>query len=271
MSNVPLSGQVALVTGGGRGIGAVVSASLARAGAKVAILGRNKSVLQKTAAGIHPSAIAVQADVTDAAALTSALSEVEDRLGPVDLLVNNAGIAGTAGKIAEIDAKDWWRTQEVNLLGVLLSTKAVLPGMLARGRGRIVHMGSYAGNTPGPGVSDYSVSKAALMRLNESLAAELKDTGILSIAVSPGVVETDMVSHFNDVFSSRDENWAGFPRDMVFPPEAVADLIVRIGAGEADDLGGRFIHVKEGLDKVLANLNRVIDEDLLLLRLRLFD
>ena len=268
MNESTLSGQVALVTGGGRGIGEAISTRLAQAGAKVVLTGRSHAPLQETADKIGKNSLAITADVTDGAAMKAAVAQAEAHFGPVDLLVNNAGISGTAGTIAEIDPKAWWRTQEVNVLGVLLACQAVLPGMLKRGRGRIVHMGSMAANIPGPGVTDYSVSKTALLRLNESLASEIGDKGLLSIAVSPGVVATDMLDHFDQAFRDTNKDWEGFDPDMIFPVEAVAALVCRIAAGEADALNGRFIHVRDGLDKVLKNLDRVLLDNLLLLRLR---
>jgi len=264
-----LNGQVALVTGGGRGIGAVISKHLAEAGAKVALVGRNAKTIQDCANSIGHNAISVTGDVTDAEAMKAAVAQTEELLGPIDLLVNNAGVTGTAGNIVDVDPAAWWRTQEVNVLGALLACQAVLPSMLARGQGRIVHMGSLAGNTPGPGVTDYSVSKTALLRLNESLASEIGDSGLLSIAVSPGWVWTEMTEHFDAVFRDMNDEWNGMDKSAVFPPEAVAELIVRIAAGEADALNGRFIHVKDELATLLANLDRIKSEELLLLRLNM--
>lgn len=269
MNSGSLSGQVALVTGGSRGIGAAISAHMVQEGAKVGLIGRNADSIIETAKKIGPNALAIVADVTDAEAMKGAVTETEAYFGPIDLLVNNAGITGTPEKIAQIDPMTWWRTQEINVLGVLLASQAVLPSMIERGRGRIVHMGSMAGNIPGAGVTDYSVSKAALFRFNESLASEIGEQGLLSIAVSPGVVATDMLDHFDQVFRESNPDWTGFDPEMVFPVEAVTSLICRIAAGEADALNGRFIHVKDGLDKVLAHLDRVLEDDLLLMRLRM--
>ncbi len=268
MHNQSLTGQVALVTGGGRGIGASVATHLAGAGARVAVFGRSAAHVEAVAARIGDDALAVTGDVTDRAALQAAVARTEAAFGPIDLLVNNAGISGTAGDLAHVDAAAWWRTQEVNVLGVLLACQAVLPGMLVRGAGRIVHMGSMAGNTPGPGISDYSVSKTALLRLNEALASENADTGIVSIAVSPGWVWTDMTDHLDRVFRDTRDNWTGIDDAAIFPPETVARLIVRIAQGDADRLSGRFLHVSDDLDDILADQERILAEDLLLLRLR---
>lgn len=271
MTNQTLAGQVALVTGGGRGIGASISTHLAACGAKVALLGRTENSVLATAEEIGENALPIIADVTDAEALAKAVAQTESTFGPIDLLVNNAGVTGTPGNIADVDAMSWWRTQEINVLGVLLASKAVLPSMLSRGKGRIIHLGSNAGNVAGTGVTDYSVSKTAVLRFNESLASEIGDQGLLSIAVSPGVVQTHMLDHFDQVFRETRDDWEGFDKDMIFPVEAVTNLIERIAQGDADDLGGRFIHVKDDLDKVLANKDRVLEDDLLMLRLRQLD
>jgi NAD(P)-dependent dehydrogenase (short-subunit alcohol dehydrogenase family) len=143
-----LSGQVAIVTGGGRGIGRLVAEALAGAGAAVAVTARSEDELTETVTSITRSrgtALALPGDVSDPRAATRALREVERQLGPVDLLVNNAGISGPIGPVWEVDADEWWRTFEVNLEGVFLFAHAVLPGMVARRRGRVVNMSSNAG------------------------------------------------------------------------------------------------------------------------------
>lgn len=271
MTDQTLSGQVVLVTGGGRGIGASISSHLAACGAKVALLGRTENSVMETAEAIGENALPIVADVTDAEALAEAVAQTEATFGPVDLLVNNAGVTGTPGNIVDVDAMAWWRTQEINVLGVLLASKAVLPSMIKRGKGRIIHLGSNAGNIAGTGVTDYSVSKTAVLRFNESLASEVGDKGLLSIAVSPGVVQTHMLDHFDQVFKDTRDDWEGFDKDMIFPVDAVTTLIERIAQGDADELGGRFIHVKDDLDKVLAKKESVLSDDLLLLRVRQID
>jgi short chain dehydrogenase len=140
-----LTDSVALVTGGGRGIGRAIALALAREGAAIAIAARSPEELGRTLAElhvIHGRAIAVRADVTDRAAVERTVADTEARLGPIDFLVNNAGSASTVGPIWEVDPDEWWREVEVNLRGPLLCARAVLPGMIARRRGRIVNMAS---------------------------------------------------------------------------------------------------------------------------------
>ena len=140
-----LAEAVAIVTGGSRGIGREIALTLAREGAAVAISARPTAELDRTLGelrAIHDRVVAVSCDVTDRAAVNDMVSRVEQQLGPIDFLVNNAGSAGVIGPIWETDPDDWWREVEVNLRGPLLCARAVLPGMITRGRGRIVNMAS---------------------------------------------------------------------------------------------------------------------------------
>src|SRR5262249_35018118 len=149
-SRQDLSGTVAVVTGGGRGIGRAIALALARAGAAVAITARSASELDSALAelrAIHHRGIAVRADVTGRAAVDDMVAQTEARLGPIDFLVNNAGSAGVIGPIWETDPDDWWRAVEINLRGPMLCARSVLPGMIARRRGRIVNMASAVGLT----------------------------------------------------------------------------------------------------------------------------
>src|SRR4029079_9248415 len=135
-------------------------------------------------------AISVTVDVTDPGAVERMVREVEESLGSVDLLVNNAGSAGPIGPTWVTDPDDWWRCLEVNLRGPMLCSRAVLPGMIARGRGRIVNVASGAGTQAIPNLSAYGVSKTALIRLTEIVAAEVASSGIVLFAIEPGTVRT---------------------------------------------------------------------------------
>src|SRR5262249_47406851 len=149
-----------------------------------------QTVADITAAGGR--SIAIPADVTDRSAIERAVARVERQLGPIDLLVNNAGVGGPIGPLAESDPDEWWRCVEVNLKGPLLCSRAVLPGMLARRRGRIVNIASGAGTHPIPNLSAYVTSKTSLIRLTENLAAETEPSGVRVFAVQPGTVRTAM-------------------------------------------------------------------------------
>src|SRR5438270_11419089 len=192
-----LSGQVAIVTGGGRGIGRLVAEALAAAGAAVAVTARSEDQLVETVAsitGAGGTAIALPGDVSDPESVTEAVHQVERQLGPIDLLINNAGISGPIGPVWEVDAGEWWRTFGVNLQGVFLFAHAVLPGMVARRSGRIINVSSNAGAFRWPFVSAYAVSKAAVIKFTENVARETKNYGVKVFAIHPGLLPIGMTT-----------------------------------------------------------------------------
>jgi NAD(P)-dependent dehydrogenase (short-subunit alcohol dehydrogenase family) len=189
-----LSG-VALVTGGGRGIGADVARELASAGMRVAVSARTRSQVEAVAAEI--GGLAIEADVSKREDVERMVARTEQELGPVDLLVANAGVSMDEGPAWELEPEEWWRTHEVNVLGVYLCCRAVIPGMLERGRGRIVITGSGAAYLPGSSSTPYSSSKAAVVRFGETLANQL-DGRIPVFPISPGLVRTALTSSFPD-------------------------------------------------------------------------
>jgi NAD(P)-dependent dehydrogenase (short-subunit alcohol dehydrogenase family) len=255
MPDDDLSGTVALVTGGGRGIGASIARELAAAGARVAVGARTKDQVEEVAREID--GLALELDVTDPAAVERAVAETERELGPVDLLCANAGIGGPDGKPWEVDPADWWRTFEVNVLGVYLCARAVLPGMLERGRGRIVVTGSGAGYLPGSSNTAYSASKAAANRFAETLAKSLEDTPVRVFVISPGLVRTDMT---DDSFGD-DAPWT--------PPELAPQLVHALASGRADALAGRYIHAEhDDVDDLIRRADELREQDLNAIRLR---
>lgn len=272
-----LSGSVALVTGGGRGLGRAIALALARAGAAVTITARSSGDLEGTLAelrAIHDRVVAIRCDVTDRAAVEDMVAETEARLGPIDFLVNNAGTADVIGPIWETDPDAWWREVEVNLRGPMLCARAVLPGMIARRRGRIVNMASGIGLRPFPYNSAYSCSKAALVRLTDSLHQATAPHGVMVFATSPARVRTSMVDIWETSEAARKWTpWSipGHPdyAKLPFaPPERIADLCVRLAQGDGDALAGRFIHVFYDLDDMCARADEIVRDDLYQLRLR---
>lgn len=157
--------------------------------------------------------IMVGAEVSDPEAVMRMVRESEQALGPIELLVNNAGVPGPIGPIAETDPGDWWRCQEVNLRGPMLCSSAVLPGMISRRRGRIVNIASGAGTTAIPYLSAYVVSKTALIRLTEILAADVAEFGVRAFAIEPGTVRTDM-AEFALESSEEGRRWMPWFRDI---------------------------------------------------------
>jgi NAD(P)-dependent dehydrogenase (short-subunit alcohol dehydrogenase family) len=185
-----LSG-IALVTGGGRGIGADVARELASAGMRVAVSARTRAQVEAVAQEI--GGLAIEADVSKPADVERMVAETERELGPIDLLVANAGIALWEERAWEVPVEDWWRVQEVNVLGVYLTCRAAIPGMLERGSGRIVITGSGAAYLPGSSQTAYGASKAAAVRFGETLANQLQGR-IPVFPISPGLVKTEMIA-----------------------------------------------------------------------------
>jgi NAD(P)-dependent dehydrogenase (short-subunit alcohol dehydrogenase family) len=190
---VRLEGQVALVTGAGRGIGRAIALALGDAGAAVAVCARTEGAVTGVAGEIADRgghALAMRCDVTNRQEVESMAAQIEGAIGPIDLLVNNAGRFGPVGPFAATEPDEWWQALEVNLRGPLYCARAVLPGMLTRGHGRIVNVSSGVGFAAIPMLSAYVVSKTALYRLSENLAAETRGQGVMVFAIDPGLVRT---------------------------------------------------------------------------------
>jgi 2-dehydro-3-deoxy-L-rhamnonate dehydrogenase (NAD+) len=189
MNEINLKGRVAIVTGGARGIGLAIAARLTRSGAKVAIWDRDDAVASAAARTVQ-GAISTAVDVTDAAALAAALAEAEERLGPADILVTSAGITGPNLPVAEYPIEAWRQVIEVDLTGVFLCCRAVLPGMRKRDYGRIVNIASIAGKEGNPNAAAYSAAKAGVIGLTKSLGKELAQTAIRVNCITPAAVKT---------------------------------------------------------------------------------
>jgi 3-oxoacyl-[acyl-carrier protein] reductase len=248
-----LSG-VALVTGGGRGIGARIARELADAGMKVAVTSRSREQVEEVANEI--GGLAVVADVSSPGDAEALVAEVERELGPIDLLVNNAGVAGGGDKAWEDDPEDWWRVFEINVLGAFLVSRAVIPGMIERGRGRIVMTGSGSGYLPGQATTAYGGSKAALYRMSEGLALQLEPYSIPVFTISPGLVKTDMTERFGENMP-----WT--------PPELAPQLVRVLASGRADKLSGRYIHAEhDDIEDLIRRADEIVENDLNAIRLQ---
>jgi NAD(P)-dependent dehydrogenase (short-subunit alcohol dehydrogenase family) len=250
---------VALVTGGGRGIGASIARELAGAGMRVAVTGRTRETIDAVADEI--GGVALSGDVSQRGDVERWVETVERELGPIDLLVNNAGMAGSGRPFLEEDPNDWWHVFEVNVLGAFLCCRTVAPRMVERGRGRIVNMGSGGSYLPitSPNMAlgtSYGASKAALGRFSESLAAVLGTVGIHVFLMSPGLVRTDMTEQFGD-----DAPWT--------PPELAPKLVRVLASGRADALAGRYIHAEhDDIEELIRRADEIAEADLNAIRLR---
>jgi 3-oxoacyl-[acyl-carrier protein] reductase len=197
-NEIDLSGRVAVVTGAARGIGRAIADRLLASGAAVALWDFDDRQLAESASALQSrGAVApVVVDVTDEDAVMAAARESESALGAVDLLVNNAGIGGPILQTWEYDAATFRRVLDVNVTGVYLCCKALVPGMRERNYGRIVNIASIAGKNGSPNFSAYGASKAAVIALTKALARETADTEVLVNAVTPSVADTDILSQF---------------------------------------------------------------------------
>jgi NAD(P)-dependent dehydrogenase (short-subunit alcohol dehydrogenase family) len=244
---------VALVTGGGRGIGAGVARELAEAGMRVAVSARTRAQVEEVAREIGGSA--VQADVSQRDDVERMVAEVERELGPIDLLVANAGIGNEGDPIWKAEPEEWWRVFEVNVLGVYLCCRTLIPRMLERGRGRIVITGSGASYLPRSTSTAYSASKAAVWRFGETLARQLEGR-VPIFVISPGLVQTEMTR--------------SFPSDAPWTPPELAPRLVRVlASGRADALSGRYIHAEhDDVEDLIRRADEVRERDLNAIRLR---
>jgi NAD(P)-dependent dehydrogenase (short-subunit alcohol dehydrogenase family) len=240
----------ALVTGGGRGIGAGIARELAEAGWHVTVTGRSAEQVEAVADEIGGTAVV--GDVSKRADVERMIAAAE----PIDLLVANAGIA-LWEESWETDPDEWWHVFEVNVLGAYLTCRLALPGMVERGGGRIVITGSGASYLPGSTSSAYSASKAAVGRFGEVLARQVEPHGVKVFVISPGLVDTDMTGD-------------QFPEDAPWtPPELAPQLVRELASGRFDALAGRYLHAEhDPPDELERRIPRILDEDLNALRLR---
>jgi 3-oxoacyl-[acyl-carrier protein] reductase len=188
-----LEGQTAIVTGAATGIGRAIATRLAAAGATVAVVDLNLEQATQVASELPHGAFAVEADVAQAGSVRSAVEQVLRNTGQIDVLVNNAGIAGPAAPLWEQTDQDWQRNIAINLTGVFNFCRAVVPSMRSRSYGRIVNIASIAGKEGNPRMSPYSATKAGVIALTKSLGKELATEGICVNAVSPAVVRTSIL------------------------------------------------------------------------------
>ena len=243
-----MNGKIALVTGGSRGIGRAIALKLAQDGCDVAILyaGR-KEAADETVALLEKAgsrALAIQCNVADGAAAEAAVKEVEAQLGPIAVLVNNAGIVrdGLAMRMSEDDFRD---VIEVNLVGAFHMIRACLGQFVRRRSGRIVNIASIAGMMGNAGQANYAASKAGLIGLTKSVAKELASRNITVNAVAPGFIATDMTAALPEAV--RTEMCKTIPEGRAGQPEDVANAVAFFAAEQSSYLTGQVLCVDGGM------------------------
>ena len=244
-----LEGQVAIITGAGRGIGRAIALAYAREGARLGLAARNEAELEETAAAVSElggEAITVRTDVTSQIATERLARLVIERFGSIDVLVNNAGISGPVGPLQSNDIAEWVDTINVNLTGTFLMCRAVIPVMLQQGSGRIINLSGAGVANAWSNMSAYCSSKAAVVRLTEVIAQELDGKGITVNALGPGSVHTSMWERMTEQAADAGAEFIHQLGQRVLsgggaPIDDCAELAVWLASGESGALTGRII------------------------------
>ncbi|HWE81481.1 MAG TPA: SDR family oxidoreductase [Gaiellaceae bacterium] len=262
--------SVALVTGGGRGVGRVIAIALAEVGYDVAVASRTSAELAETAAGVEAlgrRAFYRVADVTDEAAVDALLPAVEAALGAIDVLVNNAGTAAGIGPAWELDVDLWWRDIESSVRSTFLCSRGVLPGMIRRGSGRIVNVSSYVAVRPSPYLSGYAAAKAAVTSFSEGLAAAVAEHGIAVFTITPGLFQSEITARL--IESEEGRRWLPDVKNGRFvTAEQLKRLVAFVVSDRAAPFSGRFLHALDDLDDLAARSEEIVRDDLFTVKLR---
>lgn len=252
-----LKGKTAIVTGGGRGIGAAIARSLSEAGIRVVVTARTQTQIDAVADELTLAGgqcLAIGCDVTDEAAVASLVARTEEEFGSVDILINNAGVAPSA-PLKRITLAQWEQTMAVNVRGTFLCTRAVIPKMTERGWGRVINIASIAAHQGASYIADYAASKHAVLGFTRSVAQEVATRGVTVNAVCPGYVRTDMIEVALDRIAEktgrpREEGMAHFnglsPQGRVFETEEVAFLVLTLCDPRARGINGQGIVLDGG-------------------------
>jgi len=241
---IDLSGRVALVTGSTRGIGRAIATTLAGAGARVAVVGRERGRAEEAASQLGGEARGFSCDVADTASVAALVEEVEKTFGSLDILVNNAGLTRD-NLLMRIKDADWDAVLDANLRGAFASIRAASRGMMKRRWGRIINIASIVGITGNKGQANYAASKAGLIALTKSVAKELGSRNILCNAVAPGFIETDMTAAMTS--EARAAMSAQIPLERLGKPEDIAGVVAFLASGYADYITGQVFVVDGGM------------------------
>ncbi|WP_411144397.1 SDR family NAD(P)-dependent oxidoreductase [Streptomyces sp. x-80] len=244
MTTINLSGRTALVTGAAGGLGAAVAETLHNAGAQVALLDQDSEANRHTATRIGDSAVAITADLADLTQLDRAHREAVERLGTIDILVNNAAMAPMNG-LWEIEPAEWDAVFAVNVRASFFLTRTVAEGMRTRGFGRVVNIASLSGQKARPTSVHYGVSKAALIAMTRNFALDLAAHGVTVNAVAPGMIETPMVHTIGK--QKMAELAADIPVGRIAEPTEVADLVCFLAGDTGAFITGATYDINGGV------------------------
>jgi 3-oxoacyl-[acyl-carrier protein] reductase len=242
--NIDLSGRTALVTGSTRGIGRAIAETLAGAGARVAVVGRDAGRAEEAANAIGQGAVGFACDVADPASVTALVESVEKAFGQIDILVNNAGLTRD-NILFRIKDDDWDAVLDANLRGAFVAIRAASRGMMKRRWGRIINIASVVGIIGNKGQANYAASKAGLIGLTKSVAKELASRNILINAVAPGFIETDMTAAMTP--EARETLSGQIPLERLGTPNDVAATVAFLASDLASYITGQVLVVDGGL------------------------
>ncbi|MES2179770.1 MAG: 3-oxoacyl-[acyl-carrier-protein] reductase [Gemmatimonadota bacterium] len=241
---IDLTGKTALVTGSTRGIGNAIATTLAAAGARVAVVGREQAKAAEVAAGLGGGAAGFGADVSDSASVVALVTGVEEAFGQIDILVNNAGLTRD-NILFRIKDDDWDMVLDANLRGAFIAIRAASRGMMKRRWGRIINIASIVGITGNKGQANYAASKAGLIGLTKSVAKELGSRNILVNAVAPGFIETDMTAAMTP--EARAALSGQIPLDRLGSPQDIAGTVAFLASDYASYITGQVLVVDGGM------------------------
>jgi 3-oxoacyl-[acyl-carrier protein] reductase len=241
---VDLSNRVALVTGSTRGIGRAIATTCLEAGARVAIVGRDKTRADEAAAALGPDARGFGCDISDVAAVTRLVSEVEAAFGAIDILVNNAGLTRD-NIVPRLKDEDWQTVIDTNLRGAFAAIRAASRGMMKRRWGRIISIASVVGLTGNKGQANYAASKAGLIGLTKSVAKELASRNVLANVVAPGFIDTDMTADLNA--DARATLSKQIPLERLGTPQDIAGMVAFLASDHASYITGQVFVVDGGM------------------------
>lgn len=247
-----LSGEIALVTGAGRGIGAATVAALIAAGARIAVTARRKQDAEAVSRSFGLKAMALGCDVTESDCIAATIEAVTHSLGAPTILINNAGTVQPIGLLHETDPAAWATSIAANLTGAAAMARAVLPAMLATGAGTIINLSSGAAHRPLEGWSAYCAAKAGLAMLTQSLALEYGGKGIRAFGFSPGVVDTGMQG---EIRASGMNPVSQLPREQLAGVSDPAKAIVYLCSTAGNDLVGREVDIRDAAFRARVGLD----------------